>query len=671
MRIHLTVHRILAGLVIFGVIVVFVLGSVSIRSNNQLAGSQDKLVRVVLPLEAASQEMGSVIAAFISRQEQISTADSLEKAEEHSSRQSLEQRFVASHDKLAQVGAAFDGAKAELERLDATYALFLKKDAELLQTKLAGFELSRKIVEKMNAVDTVSNELQKQSEAIVGKINLRGIKETVEIRRLVQSDQTGEELRRAVSAQLSGTLAKAQKACTDLRLGVASLVIYGRQILLSESKDQITSIRVNNVAQTAKLVHDAIDTLKKEVTDTDELRALVDRLETDSNILDTTLTEGDDSLCKLRCAFLDSREALEALRPELSANSAAIAANLQNLFKQVEQVAVQSTRESTTVRDKAQGIVMLVGALGAILLLSVGYLIKRRVITPIIRTVHFADVMAGGDFSKKIDIDQSDEVGNLAQAMNRMTANLGETFRGIIQTSTTLADNASTQASSLQQTSASLEEMSAMTQQNAQNANRANSLMETSRGTAQEANAAMTALTASMQSITTASVETQKIIKTIDEIAFQTNLLALNAAVEAARAGEAGAGFAVVANEVRNLAMRAAEASRNTALLIEKTVKEIKSGATLVDKTSATFAQVTEDINKIGTLVHEIANASDEQAKGIAQISQTVVSLDQITQQNATDAEQLATTVSQFKIEEQNTDLPQLTAPQPETLKLP
>ncbi len=208
--------------------------------------------------------------------------------------------------------------------------------------------------------------------------------------------------------------------------------------------------------------------------------------------------------------------------------------------------------------------------------------------------------------------------------------------------SQSLAEGASEQAASIEETSSSLEEMSSMTKQNADNAGQADTLMKEANQVVEFANQSMTELTKSMADISKASDETQKVVKTIDEIAFQTNLLALNAAVEAARAGEAGAGFAVVAEEVRNLALRSAEAAKSTAVLIEGTVKKVGEGSDLVNKTNEEFTRVAETASKVGSLVGEISAASIEQAQGIEQVNIAVSEMDKVIQQNAASAEESA-----------------------------
>jgi methyl-accepting chemotaxis protein len=212
-----------------------------------------------------------------------------------------------------------------------------------------------------------------------------------------------------------------------------------------------------------------------------------------------------------------------------------------------------------------------------------------------------------------------------------------------------LADGASSQAASLEETSASLEEMAAMINQNAQNAEQADRIVNNTQKGMNEAGQAMSALTASMEAIEQASQETQKIVKTIDEIAFQTNLLALNAAVEAARAGEVGAGFAVVADEVRNLALRSADASRNTAALIDGTVKRIQEGSGLVRQANMRFKAVTEESVKVNDLVGEISVASTEQAQGIQQINMAVSNMDRVTQGTAASAEESASASQEMR----------------------
>ena len=241
-------------------------------------------------------------------------------------------------------------------------------------------------------------------------------------------------------------------------------------------------------------------------------------------------------------------------------------------------------------------------------------------------------------------------ITGLQQSANDVTSASGQ----MSTASQSLAEGASMQAATIEETSSSLEEMSSMTKQNADNSGQADGLMHAAIDVVSQANDSMSKLTVSMSEISKASEKTSKIIKTIDEIAFQTNLLALNAAVEAARAGEAGAGFAVVADEVRNLAMRAADAASETAQLIEGTVKKVNQGGGLVNDTNEAFVRVAESASKVGELVGEISTASKEQAEGIEQINRAVTEMDRVVQQNAAGAEESASSAAEMDNQAEN-----------------
>ncbi len=229
-------------------------------------------------------------------------------------------------------------------------------------------------------------------------------------------------------------------------------------------------------------------------------------------------------------------------------------------------------------------------------------------------------------------------ISGLTAGANHISAAAGEVAGAGQQ----LAEGATEQAASLEETSASMEEIASMTRHSADNAQQANAVMSEVNGVATQAALSMGRLTTAMGEIAGASEKTSKIIQTIDAIAFQTNLLALNAAVEAARAGEAGAGFAVVANEVRNLAMRAADAARETASLIEQTVGKVQEGSVLVEKTNLEFNRVAEGTGKVSVLITEISTAAREQTDGVNQINHALQQMDTVVQNNAATAEESA-----------------------------
>lgn len=270
---------------------------------------------------------------------------------------------------------------------------------------------------------------------------------------------------------------------------------------------------------------------------------------------------------------------------------------------------------------------------------------SSKITNPIKACAHFAGEIGAGNLDAQITMRSQDEVGMLSGALDEMRQKLKETIQRLGNISGDLSNGACEQASSLEETSASLEEISAMTQNNASNFDQSNALIEKTQTMVTETTAAMVELQSFMQSISKSSQETQKIIATIDGIAFQTNLLALNAAVEAARAGEAGAGFAVVAEEVRNLAMRAAQAAKNTTTILEETMKKTTSGEKLTTSASKKFSSVEKMISSLSALISETNQAAREQSASIEQINEAVVNINAVMQGNVNNARELLTSI--------------------------
>ena len=328
---------------------------------------------------------------------------------------------------------------------------------------------------------------------------------------------------------------------------------------------------------------------------------------------DTLMADNSDKVHQVVSAIADqlNRQMDQSMRTVSQMNSAA-AQTIADRF--------QAAYTTITKRTEWLGTLLGLGAIG--LMVAIVFVILTRLTRRIQGIVEALTVAAGG----------------VAVASGQMAGS-----------SQQLSAGATEQAASIEESSASLEEMAAMTKQNSSNSQQADTLMNAANNVVAKASEDIGELTTSMDAITSASEETQKIVKTIDEIAFQTNLLALNAAVEAARAGEAGAGFAVVADEVRNLAMRAAEAATTTSALIEGTANRIQNGSLLVEKTSGAFKEIESSTAKVAALLGEIAAASSEQTQGIDQINNAVSEMDRVVQSNAATAEESASASEEMR----------------------
>ncbi|MDQ6211956.1 MULTISPECIES: methyl-accepting chemotaxis protein [Achromobacter] len=341
-----------------------------------------------------------------------------------------------------------------------------------------------------------------------------------------------------------------------------------------------------------------------------------------------------------------------------------------------------STDELVVQAEAAHGvsrtvtIVMLAIALA--LALGCWLFISRTVLRPLREAGDHFEKIAGGDFTGRIEVRSTNEIGQLFGAIKRMQESLTRTValvrrgvdeinvgsREISAGNTDLSSRTEQQAASLEETAASMEQLASTVKQNADNARQANQLAASASDVAERGGSAVSEVVSTMQEISASSRKISEIVSVIDGIAFQTNILALNAAVEAARAGEQGKGFAVVAGEVRSLAQRSAQAAKEIKGLIEDSVTKVGAGSQQVERAGATMQEIVASVKRVTDIMGEISAASEEQSSGIDQVNRAVSQMDEVTQQNAAlveeaaaaagslqeQAQRLAEAVSVFKI---------------------
>jgi methyl-accepting chemotaxis protein len=428
----------------------------------------------------------------------------------------------------------------------------------------------------------------------------------------------------ARSAELSERLLPALESLSGLQ--EATLKYNLANLEFVTGRDEETQARKLAAAAAHRKDIDTYSAKLADRLDSAEARALQEKVT-------SALKAYDGSIARLQKALKASEfdEAMKILDGDVAKNYAAIETALTGLTRFVFDLSNRNGEATKGILERNLRTTLILSAvIAALALLSVALV-------------------------QWLSFRISRNLGRISGTLSHVAEDMFGKANGFTATSTQLADGASQQAASLEETSASLEELAGMTRRNAEAAQDTKQIAGQARTAVENGASGMQRMTTAMDGIKSSSAEIAKIIKTIDEIAFQTNILALNAAVEAARAGEAGAGFAVVAEEVRALAQRSATAAKETAAKIEVALQKSDEGASTSVEVAGMLTQIVEQVRKMDTLVAEIATASGEQSQGIQQITKAMSEMDKVTQSNAAGAEESASAAHELST--QSTEL--------------